>query len=409
MNRSSRHALALTTVGTLLVAGAITGGVWLGLRSDRQPAVTAPTSPSPTGPLPTQITPPTSQPTVPAVAGVWRQLPAAPIPKGMYEFAGLWTGRELLIHGAVHDRGGLHAAGAAYNPASGTWRKLPPPPGPVEVMEGGYRAVWTGTELLGSGLGLNAAYNPATNTWRRLSGTFGGSIWTGRQVLGWGGGCCGSVEAEGTAYTPATDTSERLPKGPLAARATTMAWTGHELVITGGTDRSDKTYADAAAYDPSTRTWRRLPPMPEPRSGATTTWTGTEVLVVGGFGPSSKVAPYVHLRTDGVAYNPATNRWRHLPAMGDTGRSGHTATWTGRQLLVWGGRTLRAGSWTTPAHGVAYDPSSNRWSALPKSVLRGRTGHVAVWTGTQLLIWGGNAVTPDGAASDGAGYTPNRL
>jgi hypothetical protein len=53
-------------------------------------------------------------------------------------------------------------------------------------MEGGYRAVWTGTELLGSGLGLNVAYNPATNSWRRLSGTFGGSVWTGRQVLGWG-------------------------------------------------------------------------------------------------------------------------------------------------------------------------------------------------------------------------------
>jgi hypothetical protein len=192
------------------------------------------------------------------------------------------------------------------------------------------------------------AYNPATNNWRRLSGTFGGSIWNGRQVLGWGGGCYGAVEAEGTAYTPATDTL------------------------------------------------RRLPPMPEPRAGATATWIGTEVLVVGGFGPSSNVRPHVRLYTDGVAYNPSTNRWRHLPAMGDTGRTEHTATWTGRQLLVWGGRTLRAGSWTTPRHGVAYDPGSNRWSALPRSVLRGRTGHVAVWTGTQMLIWGGNAVTPGG-------------
>ena len=272
MNRRSRRALALTTVGILLVAGTIAGGVWLGQRGDRQPVVTAPTVPPPTTPQP--IGPePTTQPTSPAVAGTWQRLPAAPIPAGGYEFAGVWTGRELLLHGAVHDRGGPHAAGAAYNPATGTWRKLPPAPGPVEVMEGGYRAVWTGTELLGSGLGLNVAYNPATNSWRRLSGTFGGSVWTGRQVLGWGGGCCGAVEAEGTAYTPATDTSQRLPRGPLAARETTMAWTGKELVIVGGTNLEGTTYADAAAYNPSTRTWRRLPPMPEPRAGATATWT----------------------------------------------------------------------------------------------------------------------------------------
>lgn len=31
---------------------------------------------------------------------------------------------------------------------------------------------------------------------------------------------------------------------------------------------------------------------------------------------------------------------------------------------------------------------------LVASVLRGRIGHVAVWTGSQMLIWGGNAVTP---------------
>jgi hypothetical protein len=408
MNRRSRRALALTTVGILLVAGTIAGGVWLGQRGDQQPAVTAPTSPQPTTPQPTGPEP-TTQPTSPTVAGIWQRLPAAPIPAGVYEFAGVWSGRELLIYGAVHDRGGPHAAGAAYSPATGTWRKLPPAPSPVEVMEGGYRAVWTGTELLGSGMGLNAAYNPATNSWRRLSGTFGGSIWTGRQVLGWGGGCCGAVEAEGTAYTPATDTSQRLPRGPLAARETTMAWTGNELVIVGGKNLEGTTYADAAAYNPSRRTWRPLPPMPEPRAGATATWTGTEVLVVGGFGPSSNVRPYVRLYTDGVAYSPATNRWRHLPTMGDSGRTGHTATWTGRQLLVWGGQTLRADSWTTPGHGVVFDPSSNRWSALPKSVLRGRSGHVAVWTGTQMLIWGGNVVAPGGTVNDGAAYQPNPL
>jgi N-acetylneuraminic acid mutarotase len=133
-------------------------------------------------------------------------------------------------------------------------------------------------------------------------------------------------------------------------------------------------FRDAAAYNPATRSWRRLPSLPEPRTGATVTWNGREVLVVGGQGRfSNEARPY----GDGVAYNPASNRWRRLPAM-DTGRIGHTAVWTGRQLLVWGGRPRNAGSWTAPAHRLAYDRASNRWSPLPRSPLRGRVGHIGV-------------------------------
>jgi hypothetical protein len=42
--------------------------------------------------------------------------------------------------------------------------------------------------------------------------------------------------------------------------------------------------------------------------------------------------------------------------------------------------------------------------------LRGRIGHVAAWTGAQMLIWGGNSVTgPDTSFTDGAAYTLARL
>ena len=79
---------------------------------------------------------------------------------------------------------------------------------------------------------------------------------------------------------------------------------------------------------------------------------------------------------------------------------------------MWGGRTFRAGAWTAPAPGLAYDPASNRWSPLPKSPLRGRFGHVAVWTGTSMLIWGGHpsrASDPERPFTDGAAYTPYPL
>ena len=88
-------------------------------------------------------------------------------------------------------------------------------------------------------------------------------------------------------------------------------------------------------------------------------------------------------------------------------RVDHTGVWTGSVLLVWGGRTLRGDSWVTPPHGLVHDPASNRWSDLPVSPLRGRIGHVAAWTGSQLLIWGVHSVTgPDKDFTDGAACTP---
>ena len=149
--------------------------------------------------------------------GDLERLPTAPIPAGGYEYNGVWTGRELLIVGAASGKG----AGMAYNPATNTWRRLPSTPGPAETMEGGYTAVWAGRELLGGGLGLDAAYNPATNRWRPLGEWRGNRngvvVWTGRQVLTWGGGCCDDYGAGGSAYTPETDSWERLPQAPWPA------------------------------------------------------------------------------------------------------------------------------------------------------------------------------------------------
>jgi hypothetical protein len=410
MDRHLQRIIGLILVGILVAGALVGGGWWLGQRSDRQPAASGVTStPSITPPAPD-----TTAPTSRGPAGTWQRLPAAPIPGGSY--AGVWTGTELLLHAPLSSFQGeryvSRSVGAAYNPTTRTWRNLPPAPGPVQNMEGGYHAVWTGRELLGWGMGLDAAYNPATNRWRRIAA--GGSawavmVWTGRQVLTWGGGCCGDDVAGGAAYTPSTDTWSRLPAGPLAGRQhTTGAWTGGELVVVGGSTADAKVFADAAAYNPATRSWRRLPNLPEPRTGATVTWNGRELLVVGGHGQSSdRAQPYA----DGVAYSPASNRWRRLPAM-DTGRIGHTAVCTGSQLLVWGGQNRSGDAWTAPARGLAYDRAADRWSPLPKSPLRGRIGHVAVWTGSQMLVWGGmpaRTSDPERPFSDGAAYTPYPL
>lgn len=102
------------------------------------------------------------------------------------------------------------------------------------------------------------------------------------------------------------------------------------------------------------------------------------------------------LTTVGFAYKPATNRWRRLPSM-ESGRTGAAAVWTGKRLLVWGGRMALAGEDVTPPHGLAYDPRANRWSPLPQAPLLGRVDPTAVWTGHSMLVWGG-------AAGDGRSF-----
>jgi N-acetylneuraminic acid mutarotase len=396
--------------GVLGISLCVTASACRG-RGDQQAARPSIKPVATTGPSP-QINPsPTSpQPTV----ETWRRLAPAPIDTP-YIRASVWTGSEVLIFGRVMDLEDGAATGrdfdvvAAYNPATDSWRSLPAGPGREGSFEGFNQTVWTGSKTLVWGI-TNKSFDPATNRWRRLPAPAAGdggpsvAVWTGRQMIGWGGGCCGGYDASGAAYTPATNSWEKLPPAPLAGRHASGAWTGKELVILGGNDADGKVFSDAAAYDPATRRWRRLPPLPEPRTGATATWDGTEVLVIGGQG---SLGAHPELYADGVAYNPATNRWRRVPAM-EFPRQGHVAVWTGGRLLVWGGRTELAGAPARPSHGEAYDPVSDRWSPLPRSPLRGRIGATAVWTRTTLIVWGGVSVGPDPVRlfADGAAYTP---
>ncbi|HEY7360690.1 MAG TPA: NHL repeat-containing protein, partial [Streptosporangiaceae bacterium] len=140
------------------------------------------------------------------LAGSWRRLPAAPLPKGTGQLTAAWTGSSMILYGR-----GSHNVAAAYAPATNTWRRLSPPRGPGGAYEGTNRSVWTGTEMLVAGI-PTVAYDPLTGRWRtlpRASLTLitGLVVWTGREVIGWGGGCCGEAWNGGAAYNPATGSS----------------------------------------------------------------------------------------------------------------------------------------------------------------------------------------------------------
>ncbi len=342
-----------------------------------------------------------------ALAGTWRKLPAAPaIAKSAGAMVSAWTGHEMIIHGIRSGAGGGGVRGItfAYRPATRTWVRLANGPSSPSAFETNDVAVWTGSRMLVAGQ-TSAIYNPATNTWRKIARpgfSLDGAVtgWTGRRFLAWGGTCCEDTSHDGAAYNPATNTWRMLPTAPLARRADASgAWTGKELVVAGGVTRpvsgARRLLRSGAAYNPATNTWRRLPLMPRRRAGGPALWDGKEVLFL-----SASSAR-------GMAYNPVKNRWRLLPAM-PLPRSGFAAVWTGHHVLIWGGLSGRFPTWAPPPHGEAYNPATNRWSALPASPLPGRADPLAVWTRHQMIVWGGNIPreTTTRSFTDGAAYTP---
>jgi N-acetylneuraminic acid mutarotase len=154
----------------------------------------------------------------------------------------------------------------------------------------------------------------------------------------------------GAAYDPNTDSWRVLAPAPISGRYRHHAvWTGSEMIVWGG-EVGPSQQSDGAAYDPATDTWRRLPPSPlAGRHWASVVWTGREMIVWGGYDNE-------HAFGDGAAYDPNMNRWRVLPAAPISGRCQNAAVWTGTELIVWGG-TEACGSYGRQlADGAALTP-----------------------------------------------------
>ncbi len=74
-------------------------------------------------------------------------------------------------------------------------------------------------------------------------------------------------------------------------------------------------------------------------------------------------------------------------------------------MLVWGG--FGGLTWETVYNsGGRYDPVTDAWSSI--SVIGAPTGsyaHTAVWTGTEMIVWGGSNVDHC-ALNSGGRYSP---
>jgi N-acetylneuraminic acid mutarotase len=94
--------------------------------------------------------------------------------------------------------------------------------------------------------------------------------------------------------------------------------------------------------------------------------------------------------------------WATTTTITPNARYGHTAVWTGTEMIIWGGADRVGGSNLNT--GGRYDPANDIWTAVSTDgAPSARVGHTAIWTGTEMIIWGGEGV---GALNTGSRYNP---
>jgi N-acetylneuraminic acid mutarotase len=271
-----------------------------------------------------------------------------------------------------------------------------------------HTAVWTGSEMIvwggtGPGVPFNTGgrYNPSTDSWTATSTANAPArsqhtaMWTGSEMIVWGGVPFTYPTGTGGRYNPITNswTATSATNAPFTRRGHTAVWTGSEMIIWGGVDLLGRFRNDAGRYNPITDSWTATSTTnaPDARAGQTAVWTGSEMTVWGGFNGS------LFFNTGG-RYNPGNDSWTatsitNAPAA----RSGHTAVWTGSEMIVWGGLNT----------GGRYNPGTDSWTATSTiNAPTARSGHTAVWTGSEMIVWGGVVYNPTQEFNTGGRYNP---
>src|SRR5438093_12631892 len=98
---------------------------------------------------------------------------------------------------------------------------------------------------------------------------------------------------------------------------------------------------------------------------------------------------YIKPFNTGGRYKPGTDSWTTTSTTNaPTARSSHTAVWTGSEMIVWGGcHDLFCNPLNT---GGRYNPGTDSWTATSTTnAPNPRINHTAVWTGSEMIVWGG--------------------
>ncbi|RKG69858.1 hypothetical protein D7V80_07445 [Corallococcus sp. CA054B] len=371
--------------------------------------------------------------------GTWTPLPSgAPMGTGL-QVASVFDGQNVLLWGGLGGCtvNGVCGDGARFNLEAKTWTPLSTQGAPSARTL--HSAVWTGEKMIvwgglgcGSPLGPcgdGATYDPATDTWSAITSQGAPSprgghtaTWTGEVMVVWGGQDLqqGRVFGDGARYHVDAGiwTTLNLVEAPVGRRYHSAVWTGElsgEVLYWGGNGGGgtvDVALADGSSYGPFEGHWLAMPTegAPTGRWAHTAVWTGAKMIIWGGIGCGDDTQDPPVYCEQGAAYDPVDRKWSPVSARGaPSPRTGHSAVWTGSKMVIWGGASPKCGSGGGAcSDGAAYDPETDTWAPLrTEGAPSARSGHVGVWTGNALFIWGGmGGGGAEAPLSDGALWVP---
>ena len=337
----------------------------------------------------------------------WQPRTKGTPPACRMSFTTIWTGSEMIIWGGytnAEQNDILPGDGARYNPVADSWTPVTTVGVPAARFD--HTAVWTGTEMIvwGGQTGTTPAqrvytytnggarYNPTSDTWRPISASNAptprsrhNAVWTGTEMIVWGGNSNYIASTDGGRYNPFADTWAPMSTNGAPAPSTGAAavWSGGEMVVWGGLDASyTKTFNGGGRYNPVANTWRPTGTngAPAGRYGYACVWTGNEMIIWGG---QTMIGGTSVVTNDGGRYNPVADTWTTIPTSGGpAARTAMANVWTGSDMIVWGGGTDGGGR---------FNPATSSWTLMATNLgSGGRYGSAAVWTGNEMILWGGD-------------------
>lgn len=335
----------------------------------------------------------------------WTTITLTGAPSARRNHTAVWTDSEMIVWGGENGSTSFQN-GAKYDPSSDLWTTISTVNAPTARYS--HTAIWSGTEMIVWGgywpTNSGGRYNPVSNSWTPTSlGTnvpagrqYHTAIWTGTEMIVWGGESLGPTVQLNTGgkYVPATDSwsaTSTLSPCPVGRRFHTAIWTGTDMIIWGGYyyDGTDHYLDSGSLYNPTTDTWSSTSSTSAPtaRSNHTAVWTGTEMIIWGGYDGN------IYLNT-GARYNPTETTWTATTTTGAASqRRDHTAIWSGTYMIVWGGFNGSAALNT----GAMYNPTTNSWTSVStSSAPAARYYHTAVWAEQvkAMVVWGGTSTNP---------------
>jgi N-acetylneuraminic acid mutarotase len=168
-----------------------------------------------------------------------------------------------------------------------------------------------------------------------------------------------------------------------------LAWTGSKLFTWSNSSSFVSPSSQGGLYDPDSFAWTAVSTDGPPLHSASTDFVRIapeRLFVYGGWSRLSDGPPHYETVGDGYLFDASDNTWTPISTANGPGpRSQHGTVWTGSEVIIWGGVDEESNSLNS---GARYDPSTDTWTPMAAPAwLDGLTWPVAVWTGTEALFW----------------------